>query len=270
MLRAFPSDESRDSTTMRMWEGGVWLIWLVQLTRLWGVHSDDTCVRQPEQGHCMCTTTTTKHVVDLSKIRTDLKIAAGKPIFNDVAVAAGFHDNYVYSYSPCQNFDEGTCKGVTVCQRSKDGKHLFGVGKLDTAIFSGDYFKGELNVSYSDNDRNATVILKCSSAESGKLEPHGETPPGSMHYEFVLHTKYVCLPSPSHGISTGSILLILFFVALLVYLVGGTLLKHFLQGARGWEQIPNVSFWKDFPSLVRDGVMFAVGVCTPKRTYEAI
>ena len=42
-----------------------------------------------------------------------------------------------------------------------------------------------------------------------------------------------------------------FFVALLVYLVGGTLLKHFLQGARGWEQIPNFSFWKDFPSLVR-------------------
>ncbi len=42
-----------------------------------------------------------------------------------------------------------------------------------------------------------------------------------------------------------------FFVLVVVYLVGGVLVLRFGRGARGAEQIPNLEFWKDFPSLVK-------------------
>lgn len=41
-----------------------------------------------------------------------------------------------------------------------------------------------------------------------------------------------------------------FFVAVMVYIVGGILFLRFYRGASGVEMIPNYEFWKDFPLLV--------------------
>ncbi|KAK2146353.1 hypothetical protein NP493_3697g00000 [Ridgeia piscesae] len=235
---------------MGAWVGRFGLFWLVHLISFWGVYADDTCLRKPGQGPCMCTTTT-NIVVDLTNIRNNLnpKPADNKPTFG-IPVVEGFKDPYLYSYSPCKSFTDESCQDVSVSLRIQSYffKKKYGAGKLDTAKFSGDYFKNELLVTYTDGERNSTVFLRCSLGEVGKLQPHGELKPGSKHYVSLTDTSRLMF---SNGISTGSILLILFFVSVIVYLVGGTLLKHFLQGARGWEQIPNVSFWRDFPSLVR-------------------
>ncbi|KAH8039385.1 hypothetical protein HPB51_006405 [Rhipicephalus microplus] len=53
----------------------------------------------------------------------------------------------------------------------------------------------------------------------------------------------------SGGLSTGSVLLILFFVALLIYFVGGVLVNR-NNGAQGVEMIPHLQFWKELPSLI--------------------
>ncbi len=42
-----------------------------------------------------------------------------------------------------------------------------------------------------------------------------------------------------------------FIVIILVYVVGGVLFLHFSKGASGVEMIPNVSFWKEVPGLVK-------------------
>ncbi|KAH8039387.1 hypothetical protein HPB51_006407 [Rhipicephalus microplus] len=77
-----------------------------------------------------------------------------------------------------------------------------------------------------------------------------------------------CTPeAPTDGLSAGSVLLILFFIALLVYLVGGILINH-NNGARGWEMVPHHQFWSELPglcvvcfSLVEDSICMA---CLPQ------
>lgn len=56
---------------------------------------------------------------------------------------------------------------------------------------------------------------------------------------------------PSGGLSTGSMLVIMLLVFILVYFGGGMLTLRILRGAEGREMIPNVDFWTDLPYLVR-------------------
>ncbi|XP_075542007.1 cation-dependent mannose-6-phosphate receptor-like [Dermacentor variabilis] len=71
-----------------------------------------------------------------------------------------------------------------------------------------------------------------------------------------------CTPeAPTGGLSAGSVLLILFFIALLVYLIGGILINH-NNGARGWEMVPHHQFWSELPGLCVDGCVFFVKYIT--------
>lgn len=66
-----------------------------------------------------------------------------------------------------------------------------------------------------------------------------------------------------HSLSTGAVLLIIFFTLVFAYVVLGMVANYFLVGARGIEMLPHLSFWRDFPSLVRDGVAFLQNGCSP-------
>jgi cation-dependent mannose-6-phosphate receptor len=59
-----------------------------------------------------------------------------------------------------------------------------------------------------------------------------------------------------------------------VYLFGGMVVRYFFLGARGMEMVPNLDFWRDLPTLVRDGVRFLQNGCrvvpAPDDTYDAI
>lgn len=68
-------------------------------------------------------------------------------------------------------------------------------------------------------------------------------------------------PSTAAGLSGGSVILILFFVGVLLYLVGGVLLNH-SNGARGWEMLPHYQFWSELPSLIVEGCVFFVKFIT--------
>jgi len=53
------------------------------------------------------------------------------------------------------------------------------------------------------------------------------------------------------GLSTGSVLVILFFVCAGTYFIGGIIVLKALRGATGWEMVPNHDFWCKLPSLVK-------------------
>nr|CAD7445627.1 unnamed protein product [Timema bartmani] len=57
---------------------------------------------------------------------------------------------------------------------------------------------------------------------------------------------------PHSGLSTGSLLVILFITFSSVYFFGGVLALKLLRGAEGKEMIPNYDFWADVPYLCRD------------------
>ncbi|OQV18677.1 hypothetical protein BV898_07307 [Hypsibius exemplaris] len=73
-----------------------------------------------------------------------------------------------------------------------------------------------------------------------------------------------------HGLSVGSMLLIIFFSVLAAYFVIGVAVRKFIGGAVGYEAIPNYAFWSDLPLLMKDGALFAFSGCRPEVVYERI
>ena len=67
----------------------------------------------------------------------------------------------------------------------------------------------------------------------------------------------VCFPI---GISGGWVFIIILFVSTILYFLAGTVYKAKVKGAAGVEAVPNIDFWRDLPSLVKDGVSFCVGL----------
>ncbi|KAL9966638.1 hypothetical protein ACROYT_G024746 [Oculina patagonica] len=64
----------------------------------------------------------------------------------------------------------------------------------------------------------------------------------------------------STGLSIGSILLIVFFVLLIIYIIGGVLINKYKLGVESLpEMCPNYQFWAGIPSLIKDGIVFTFG-----------
>jgi cation-dependent mannose-6-phosphate receptor len=91
----------------------------------------------------------------------------------------------------------------------------------------------------------------------------------------AFNTPSACIQTHRHGLSGGSVLLIIFFIAFGVYFVGGIAILYFMRGARGLEAIPNIDFWRGLPGLVKDGLIFLFSGCnassiTTPETYDRI
>ena len=51
--------------------------------------------------------------------------------------------------------------------------------------------------------------------------------------------------------TTRAVFLISALVVVIIYFVGGMVFMHFAKGAHGSEMVPNVTFWKAAPGLVK-------------------
>lgn len=72
-----------------------------------------------------------------------------------------------------------------------------------------------------------------------------------LFQHLILTSSYACKTMQIKSLSTGSILLIYFFILTGIYFIGGTIILKFLRGATGWEMVPNHEFWRNLPSLVK-------------------
>merc|ERR1711915_791476 len=75
-------------------------------------------------------------------------------------------------------------------------------------------------------------------------------------------------PNGKGGLSGGSILLIIFFSVMFVYILTGTLFMKFKRNAIGSEMFPNKSFWTNCPGLVKDGVRCLISPCSKRGEYQ--
>uniref|UniRef100_A0A2C9LWX2 Autophagy-related protein 27 n=2 Tax=Biomphalaria glabrata TaxID=6526 RepID=A0A2C9LWX2_BIOGL len=210
-----------------------------------------------------CTCSTDEYNLDLTPL-----MSARKDVEFNVS------DNiYTYYLHPC-NKSPPICKNssMTACQISKS-LNVYGIAKLDGNQIDGDPETGNFSITNSFKDllitRTSVVYVVCGSEEATFIDIDLNP---STTYKFTLRTRYGCIPTnPSgNGLSVGSILVILFFVFFLIYLVGGVLFLKFLRKAEGIETIPNIEFWKDLPSLVKDGMVFTFRGCKAESTYEKI
>lgn len=122
--------------------------------------------------------------------------------------------------------------------------------------------------------RSAVVMLTCNpDVSKGTLRVLEEfrtnestTQPGNpneCYYLFELNAAGACTVKPKK-LSPGSVMVIIFFVVGSLYLGLGFLYMRFLVGAKGKEQLPNYSFWRDFGNLQADGCNF-ICRCTDGR-----
>lgn len=216
-----------------------------------------------------CSCKTSDGVVDLSALAS----------FTNVKDTEG----YLNDWNPCVARPCGSLPSsdVSICQTevSKPGAkaNSYINGFLSTASFIGEagknlmlHYTGD-NVTGTTTLRQSSIYLICvpDSTARNELTAKGESTPGNVNYVFILRSPHACLV-PNGNLSAGSVLLILFFVAVMVYLIGGILFLRFYRGASGVEMIPNYEFWKDFPLLVKDGMVFTFRGCKSDTTYSKI
>ncbi|XP_042884280.1 cation-dependent mannose-6-phosphate receptor-like [Penaeus japonicus] len=217
--------------------------------------------------------------INLMKVAADPLDA---PRFKELT-ATNKSDKSLYSYNPCYSYvfppdgQEMSCgKDVAVCQSSILG--TINIGKQSRAKFHFDNSTDHWILSYyNDNgDRLSNVILQCTDGDDDVLEVFGETK--GQHrsvYNMTLKSKCACIggcltPILPHGMSVGSLFLLLLLIFICVYLTVGYLYRRFVIGARGIELLPHLSFWMDFPYLVQDGLFFLLYCGRRDVTYERI
>mmetsp|Transcript_12408 Transcript_12408/g.16609 ORF Transcript_12408/g.16609 Transcript_12408/m.16609 type:complete len:262 (+) Transcript_12408:150-935(+) len=176
------------------------------------------------------------------------------------------------------------CKPKTqVCQL--DGNNFdtsCGIGPPDYSLISDTETQGVTQKASSGDvctststGRVTSINLKCPSAFSRtNLEIDEVIEVSTCVYSVDLYLTSACGKKKNDdgdkptGLSGGSIFLIIFFVSLFVYFAAGIGYNAY-KGNEGLELIPNLEFWKDLPFLVKDGIMFCVGLCTGKG-YDSV
>ncbi|XP_045169913.1 cation-dependent mannose-6-phosphate receptor-like [Mercenaria mercenaria] len=241
------------------------------LSILIGLSDGKSCV---QDGQCKCTFDDGSGTVDLSPIgRQD-----GTPLMQDQFAP----DNYAYSFNPCYPFTEGTCVNAAACQYDSANNIYYNIGDSSKVTLSFDGLNIVGTYESDDGARSSTVTFQCDpNADPPTDTALGET--STTIYGFTVASKYACVPGgpdpgPGPGpsvevsvsISVGSVLVIVFFAVLVVYLIAGVVFNKFVRHNTGKELMPNVTLWVAFPGLVKDGVMFVVSKVTRRGGYGKV
>jgi hypothetical protein len=225
-------------------------------------------------------------VIDLNPL------VKGKPIplFSNIPEEAS--GGRTHLYDPCRAFTNSpNCVDASMCQKMSNSDSLNGVGSqssVEFIDFDPTSSSAPLTLRYTywnhtedgckqDKYRHGEVHLVCNLSVESDYSSVKEDPSSSCVYKFTLTSQYACpfrpTPSKSSSLSPGSILLIVFFVCVFVYIVGGILFLRYAREARGIEQIPNYTFWIHIPGLIKDGCLFvfsSIGICRRDVVYEKI
>lgn len=172
-------------------------------------------------------------------------------------------DSYTYNFSVCGNAANISNAGLVQINNA-DTKIVIGQ-YTETQIFGGSdwvmlvYKNGSKYDSHCNQEtRKSMVMISCNRNTIGggfAVIDEERTKPTDCFYLFELDSSTVC-PAITSKLSAGSILLIVLFSCLTLYIVGGFLYQRLVVGAKGMEQFPNYSFWQDLGNLTADGCDF--------------
>ena len=128
-------------------------------------------------------------------------------------------------------------------------------GSLILTLLGGDDYINQCYVAQS------TVTAQCGSGDNSfALVSAGSTSTGCT-WTFSFNSADLCAGggggSGKGGLSGGWIFIIVLIVVSFVYFAGGALFMRYRMGASGVEMVPNLTFWRDLPGLVKDGCSFS-------------
>ena len=189
---------------------------------------------------------------------------------------------YTFTYDACKEvYCNNKCEqsgGCLGCQ--SDGKEgWWGIASVTSASFGEVTTSGwTFTMSYSNKQQSKASQVSYTLAASGGTQYTftSEDPPNTYNLAIkgcfnAPGTTCGTTPTPTTkptsagGPSTtdisgwpGLLLISLLIIAVALYFAIGMPIMYYVKGARGLEMIPLISFWKDFPFLVKDGVMFTL------------
>lgn len=174
-----------------------------------------------------------------------------------------------YYFMPCKDIQYTTddnkpnitnecSKGYTLCKYDAAGERFVRLGELKETQFTTD---DGLHLSYIKPNQSIThVKLVCTTDKKSYFFPDSTD---NVTTHLLLFSPYACpiVMEDYSKPSTGTVLLIMLFVVSVSYFLIGATVNAFYIGARGVEIIPHVDFWRELPSLVRDGAQFLQNGC---------
>lgn len=100
--------------------------------------------------------------------------------------------------------------------------------------------------------------------------------PDECSYVFKVKSQHACAGVEPHkpgSVGPGSVFLIIFAIAILVYLLGGIFYQRTVAHARGWKQLPNYTLWASVWSFICvstpyvDPIHSSCAMCEGKLTF---
>ncbi|KAK4225189.1 mannose-6-phosphate receptor binding domain-containing protein [Podospora fimiseda] len=89
--------------------------------------------------------------------------------------------------------------------------------------------------------------------------------PDECAYFFEVRSRHACAMADAHkpgSVGPGSVFAIIFFIAVLVYVMGGVFYQRNVAHARGWRQLPNYSLWAGIWSFLVDIFTILTSSCS--------
>jgi len=204
-------------------------------------------------GQCGCELPNGESKVDLSPIT---KISPVTPAFSQVLSTGS-----ALQYDPCRSFNCESSADARVCETALITSAPVNYGKDVT--YSYDDVSKQVTFTYHYTDTSGQsfktyVKMVCSTNDGIGTLTATDSSNDEQHLFLKLESKYACFIPTSHSnkLSTGTILCILFFVFVFLYIVLGIILNKYVRKLETAEYFPNIVFWREFPSLVKGGTVF--------------
>lgn len=211
-----------------------------------------------------------KGVIDLSSLDSG---NSSIPTFN--VSLPGNLSGYV-EYNPCTSIQQECSKGnVSVCVIK--GENALTFGQSTNVQFEVDNSFGLYLVSYSinkvnDSFKNYTSRIKLSCQIDKEKDFNIIDFHPDKNITFELKSKYACPHAERPFYSIGSVLCIIFLIAIVVYIFGGLSYNRYNKRIIDAKVFPHYEFWKELPLLVKDGFKYIFSGCKPiaPHGYNAI
>ncbi|XP_013774146.1 cation-dependent mannose-6-phosphate receptor-like [Limulus polyphemus] len=187
---------------------------------------------------------------------------------------------YFYKLGICSNVSDVPFSGVMqfnstfpnqrwLIGRYNATKIMGGTDWIFLTYDNGEEYKSDCNKT----KRTANIMIVCDpfnlKGTFKMLEERKKDETDYCYYLFELGSNVACtVPPVNKHLSSGSVFCIIFFTLTGIYLTVGFLYKRLIVGARGLEQIPHYSFWRDFGNLQADGCDL-ICRCGPRQEEHA-
>uniref|UniRef100_A0A6B2LI72 Autophagy-related protein 27 n=1 Tax=Arcella intermedia TaxID=1963864 RepID=A0A6B2LI72_9EUKA len=170
-------------------------------------------------------------------------------------------NEWLYTVSPCQNTVDcdTSCPQAGYCQFNQRFQNtIFCIGTFASAVEK-DGGQG-VSLTYSDikDGRQGVVEITCDPTATEPANLVAISPSDKMGYKLTFSSAAACPVAAQSGLSGGSIFLIIFFVCIFIFLIGGVVYNHFVVHAEGAQLFNHLNYVKVGLGYSQDGVMFLV------------